>query len=56
MCIFMRVCLCFKDGAATAEDVTHADITVAGNAARKWETESEATVYANIEPTAHNNV
>ncbi|XP_030201832.1 uncharacterized protein LOC115534764 isoform X4 [Gadus morhua] len=44
------------DAAATAEDVTHADITVAGNAARKWETESEATVYANIEPTAHNNV
>jgi hypothetical protein len=42
--------------AATAEDVTHADITVAGDADRKWETESEATVYTNIEPTAHNNV
>ncbi|CAL8317921.1 unnamed protein product [Boreogadus saida] len=44
------------DAAATAEDVTHADITVAGYADRKWETESEATVYTNIEPTAHNNV
>ncbi|XP_059898267.1 uncharacterized protein LOC132450224 isoform X2 [Gadus macrocephalus] len=31
------------DVAATAEDVTHADITFAGVADRKWETESEAT-------------
>ncbi|XP_030201836.1 uncharacterized protein LOC115534765 isoform X1 [Gadus morhua] len=44
------------DAAATAEDATHADITVAADADRKWETESEATVYTNIEPTAHNNV
>ena len=56
MCIFMRVCLCFKDGAATAEDVTYADLTLAGMADRKWETENEDTVYAGIQPIGRDNV
>ena len=56
MCIFMRVCLCFKDVAATAEDVTYADLTLAGMADRKWETENEDTVYAGIQPIGRDNV
>ncbi|XP_030201841.1 uncharacterized protein LOC115534765 isoform X6 [Gadus morhua] len=38
------------DVAATAEDVTYADVTFTGMADRKWETESEDTVYAGIQP------
>ncbi|XP_030201846.1 uncharacterized protein LOC115534768 isoform X1 [Gadus morhua] len=44
------------DGAATAEDVTYADLTLAGMADRKWETENEDTVYAGIQPIGRDNV
>ncbi|CAL8317918.1 unnamed protein product [Boreogadus saida] len=44
------------DVAATAEDVIYADLTLAAMADRKWVTESEATVYAGIQPIGRDNV
>ncbi|CAL8394036.1 unnamed protein product [Arctogadus glacialis] len=44
------------DVAATAEDVTYADLTLAGMPDRHWETESEPTVYAGIQPIGRDNV